>query len=300
MTFSLAHFSDPHLGPLPKGAVLQDFAFKKIIGAASWHMNRKKHHLPQIADALRADILAANPDHVAFTGDLVNISAAAEFDQGLKWLNGFGSSDFVSFTPGNHDAYVKLPLAKGLGKFSTYMTNEIAKDESLPFIRLRRNVALIGIHAACPQLLLGAGGTVGTDQLQKLDTNLQSLRERGFYRLVMIHHPPAPGMTSNIRSLSDASALEAVLKKQGAELVIHGHNHQRNFNEIVSDTTRIPVLGVPSASMAAGSNHPPAAWNRYDIERYKGTWKTHVQIRNWNAEANSFSDGDSFNLEGAS
>ena len=299
MTFSIAHFSDPHLGPLPKGAVLNDFAFKKIIGAASWHLSRKKHYLPEIADALREDILREKLDHIAFTGDLVNISAAAEFDRGLTWLEGFGSPDFVSFTPGNHDAYVKLSPAKGLGKFANYMSNEIAKDVSLPFIRLRRNIALIGINAACPQAYFGAGGTVGQTQLQKLESNLQSLRERGFYRLVMIHHPPAQSLTSPIRSLSDVSALEAVLKRQGAELVIHGHNHERSFNEILGPTGKIPVIGVPSASMGAGSHHPPAAWNRYDIDRTKGTWKTRVQIRNWNPSTSIFSDGDSYNLEAA-
>ena len=300
MTFTLAHFSDPHLGPLPKGAVLRDFAWKKIIGAASWQMNRQKYHLPEIADALREDILKANPDHIACTGDLVNISAAAEFDQGLKWLKPFGPGDFISFTPGNHDAYVDLPLNKGLGKFATYMTNDVARDTSLPFVRLRRNVALIGIDAACPQFLFSAGGTVGTAQLRKLELNLQTLRARGFYRLVMIHHPPAPGLTSHIRSLSDVRELEAILRKCGAELVIHGHNHERSFHEIESANGKIPVIGVPSASMAAGNHHPPAAWNQFSIERYKGTWRTQVKIRSWNDEQRLFTDGDSFVLEAAS
>ncbi len=300
MTFAIAHFSDPHLGPLPQGSVFVDFAWKKIIGAASWKLNRRKYHLPNIADALRADIFAAKPDHVAFTGDLVNISAAGEFDQGLAWLKQFGTSDFVSFTPGNHDAYVNLLPSKGLGKFADYMTNEVAKDPSLPFIRLRRNIALIGINAACPQFWFGAGGMVGSAQLQKLDANLQSLRDRGFYRLVMIHHPPAPGLTSPIRSLSDASELEAVLKNRGAELIIHGHNHERSFHEIEGAAGKIPVIGVPSASMAAGMHHPPAAWNQYCIERFKGTWKTDVKIRQWNAAEQRFDDSDSFTIQAAS
>lgn len=300
MTFSLAHFSDLHLGPLPKGAVLQDFAFKKVIGASSWHLNRKQQHLPKIANALRDDILAENPDHIAFTGDLVNISAAAEFDQGLEWLKQFGSTDYVSFTPGNHDAYVKLATSKGLGKFSSYMTNENLKDQSLPFVRLRRNVALIGINAACPQSLLGAGGTVGAAQLQKLGKTLKDLRERGFYRLIMIHHPPAPGLTAPIRSLSDVGSLLETLQKHGAELIIHGHNHERSLNEIISDAGKIPVIGVPSASMASGHHHPPAAWNCYNIERLNGSWKTNVKIRNWSTPENKFVNGDSFILEAAS
>ena len=108
-SFTLAHFSDVHLGPLPAGAALTDFSVKRLIGAMSWKFKRQKLHLPEIANQLMVDIAHANPDHVAFTGDLVNIAAVAEFEQGVKWLEQFATPDWLSFTPGNHDAYAERP-----------------------------------------------------------------------------------------------------------------------------------------------------------------------------------------------
>jgi 3',5'-cyclic AMP phosphodiesterase CpdA len=292
LAFTLAHFSDVHLAPLPKRAAFENFSLKRLIGGASWHFDRRKFHKAEMANALRADILAAKPNHVAFTGDLVNIAAQSEFRQGLQWLQQFGDGDFLSFTPGNHDAYVNVPWAKGLGLFEQYMSSDMRVEAPFPFIRLRRNVALIGVNGACPQSLFRAGGTVGEAQRQRLATALQSLGERGFYRVVMIHHPPAPGLSHPLRSLSDAPDLKTLLEKHGAELVVHGHNHVQSLSYIGS----IPVVGVPSASMSPSGHHHPAAWNSYGITRGKGSWKTDVKTRQWNAGISAFEDTKTFSL----
>lgn len=297
MNFSLAHFSDVHLGPLPKGVLLQKPAFKKFVGALSWHLNRKHLYLPEIAARIRADVLASNPDHIAFTGDLVNISAEAEFDQAAAWLSNVGPPDFVSYTPGNHDAYVDVPWHLGLGLFAGYMTNENAKDASLPFIRLRRNVALIGVNAACPQSIFTAGGTVGALQLAKLSENLKTLHERGFYRVVMIHHPPMPGISHPQRALADVGKICAVLQNEGAELVIHGHNHTRSLNFIEAKSGKIPVVGVPSASMSGTRGHDVAAWNLYEIDRVRGKWQTSIMTRSWNNSEKTMTQSAYFQLE---
>jgi 3',5'-cyclic AMP phosphodiesterase CpdA len=295
--FSLAHFSDVHLGPLPKGALLHQPAMKKFIGALSWKLTRQRLHLPEIAAALRADISAAKPDHIAFTGDLLNISAHQEFERGVEWVRQLGSGDLVSYTPGNHDAYVPTLWPNGLGKFAAHMTNENPKDTSFPFIRLRRNVALIGVNGARPQSLFRAGGTVGTEQRLKLSANLKSLRERGFYRVVMIHHPPLPGLTHPRRALSDAADLQEILETEGAELVIHGHNHERSLNFLKSKFGTVPVIGVPSASMTTSAHHDVAAWNLYEIDRVKGNWQTRMTIRKWNSATKTMQPETSTTIE---
>ena len=161
MGFKLAHFSDVHLGPLPDGAVFSNFSPKRLIGALSWTFDRRKKHLPEIAAALVEDIKNTKPDHVAFTGDLVNIAAIAEFEQAARWLQKIGPADWLSFTPGNHDAYVKVPWGKSLGLLENYMSSDMKQDQRFPFVRLRRNIALIGVNGAIPQSLSRAGGTVG-------------------------------------------------------------------------------------------------------------------------------------------
>ena len=292
MTFTLAHFSDVHLAPLSKRAAFENFSTKRLIGGLSWHFNRRKFHKVEIANALRADILAAKPDHVAFTGDLVNIAALNEYQAGLQWLQQFGNGDFISFTPGNHDAYVGVPWNKGIGLFAPYMTSDMRVDAPFPFIRLRRNVALIGVNGARPQSHFRAGGTIGIDQRHRVAAALQSLGERGYYRVVMIHHPPAPGLSHPLRSLTDAAEMKSILEKCGAELVVHGHNHVQSLSYIGT----IPVVGVPSASMASHRHHHPAAWNLYEINRVKGNWKTQVKTRQWNAKSSKFEDAPAFAL----
>lgn len=299
MKFSLAHFSDVHLGPLPKGSILRHYSTKKLVGALSWHFNRKYHHLPNIANALRADIVAANVDHVAFTGDIANISGWEEFDQGLQWLSALGSPDFVSYTPGNHDAYVEVPWQHGLGKFGPYMNSENPRDQTFPFIRLRRNIALIGLNSASPQSVVSAGGTIGSQQLDKLVENLAALKQRGFYRVVMVHHPAAPGLAHVRRALTDVSELNDTLKIHGAELVIHGHNHEHSLNYAEGKSGLIPIIGVPSASMKPSEKNQAAAWNRYDIARIKGQWQTRVFVRQWDANLNAMRDANDFLLETA-
>jgi 3',5'-cyclic AMP phosphodiesterase CpdA len=275
---------------------MRHFSGKKLVGAVSWHLGRKARHLPEIAAALRTDILTENVDHIAFTGDLVNISGWQEFDAGLRWLKELGKPDFVSYTPGNHDAYVDVPWQNGLGKFADYMTSDNPRDQNFPFLRLRRNIALLGIHAACPQNILSAGGTVGQNQLHKLAIHLDDLKQRGFYRVVMIHHPAAPGIAHMARALSDVEELASVLKKHGAELVIHGHNHEQSLNYIETEQGQIPVIGVPAASMKPSAHHEAAAWNRYDIVRVNGGWQTRTVIRQWNDKLQSFAEIDNFML----
>jgi 3',5'-cyclic AMP phosphodiesterase CpdA len=296
MGFALAHFSDVHLGPLPKGSTFAHFSPKRFIGAQSWHFNRKKIHQPAIALALVEDIKANHPDHVAFTGDVVNIAALAEFRAAAAWLKNIGPPDWVSYVPGNHDAYVAVPWDKSLGLLEDYMSSDMRQEHHFPYVRLRRNIALIGINGASPQSWLRAGGEVGPDQRHRLAEKLKSLRERGFYRAVMIHHPPAPGLAHRLRSLSDAREVMAVLEQEGADLVMHGHNHTRSLSWLDSKHGPVPIVGVPSASMVDDGIHQAASWNRYEIDRSKGKWQTHMTIRQWQGQEKSFKTIAEFEL----
>jgi 3',5'-cyclic AMP phosphodiesterase CpdA len=296
MGFSLAHFSDVHLGPLPKGSTSANFSPKRVLGAISWAFNRRQIHLPEIASALINDLKNAKPEHIAFTGDLVNIAAFSEFRRGVEWLNNIGPSDWLSFVPGNHDAYVAVPWAKSLGLLEGYMTSDLRQEEQFPFVRLRRNIALIGVNGAIPQSMTRAGGNVGKAQRERLREKLTTLRERGFYRTVMIHHPPAPGLAHSWRSLTDAAELRAILEGEGAELVIHGHNHTQTLNWLESPHGAVPIIGVSSASMIDGGMHEAASWNNYEIDRAKGKWQTLVSIRQWQGPEKSFKTVSEFEL----
>ena len=70
-------------------------------------------------DALVEDLQAQRPDHIAVTGDLVNISLVAEFAPARAWLESVGTPDHVTVVPGNHDAYVArypISILRNLGR----------------------------------------------------------------------------------------------------------------------------------------------------------------------------------------
>ena len=298
MTFKLAHFSDLHLGPLPSGAVLRDFKFKRVVGAASWAFNRRQKHLVGVVEALKHDIQSAQCDHVAFTGDGTNIASSVEFQQLRKWMEAFGPADWISYTPGNHDAYVPIAWNKGLGLLDPFMSSDMKQDLPFPFVRLRRNIALIGLNSAEPRRLHSAEGTVGEAELKQLAARLEELRHKGFFRLVMIHHPPAPGLAASFRSLTDAAALKTLLCHEKVELVIHGHNHVRSFHWIEQNGNRVPVVGVASASITHTHPHP-AEWNTYEISRNKGQWQTVVKIKQWRGLGKGFEPAHQFEIAAA-
>jgi 3',5'-cyclic AMP phosphodiesterase CpdA len=291
MSFTFAHFSDVHLGPVAVTDVLGDFRLKRLVGGLSWGLKRRAMHIRAHADALRADVHAQSPDHICFTGDLVNIAAKAEFRRGLQWLKTVGTPENLTMVPGNHDAYVHVAHETGLGLLNPYMEGDGASsDHIFPFVRLRRNVAIIGVSSALPQSLNRAGGTLGKEQRNALATRLADLGARGFYRLVMIHHPPLPGLTPARRALTDASELSEVLKDNGAELVIHGHNHITQINAIDTAAGKTFVIGVPSASMVDREGHESAQWHAYSVNRARGKWQTRLTIRRLHGTTGRFAD----------
>ena len=104
--FTLAHLSDPHLPPLPAPR-LADLAGKRALGYLNWTRNRHKFQRRNVLDVLISDLQTQTPDHIAVTGDLVNLALEAEFAPALTWLESVGAPDRVTVIPGNHDAYVR-------------------------------------------------------------------------------------------------------------------------------------------------------------------------------------------------
>jgi 3',5'-cyclic AMP phosphodiesterase CpdA len=289
--FSLAHISDVHLAPLP---VVRpgELRGKRFIGYHTWRYRRRFIHLPSILEAVVTDMIAHEPDHIALTGDLINIALSAEFRLAAEWLSALGDPEKITFVPGNHDAYVPFPWDTGIGLWAEYMTGDLrlpaargtgALATPFPFVRQRRNVALIGASSAVPVGWRFASGFLGKPQLEALRNILRELRERGFFRILLIHHPPLPGQAEERKALRDAQELKAVLEQEGAELVLHGHNHTAMLARLDSACGPVHVVGVPSASAAATPRKPAAAWNLYRVRRENGSWHCDVTVRTYDA-----------------
>ena len=64
------------------------------------------------------------PDHIALTGDLVNISLPTEFSRAAEWLAALGGPHDVTVIPGNHDVYVATAWPESLGLWGAYMAGD--------------------------------------------------------------------------------------------------------------------------------------------------------------------------------
>ena len=100
--FVLAHLSDPHLGPLPTPR-LSELIGKRATGFLNWRRKRQLIHRGDVLTRIVADLQAQMADHIAVTGDLVNLSLAGEYAPARAWLASLGSPRDVTLVPGNHD-----------------------------------------------------------------------------------------------------------------------------------------------------------------------------------------------------
>lgn len=278
--FTLAHLSDPHL-PMPQARVV-DLLGKRATGYFNWWRNRVQLHRPEALAGIVADIRAHKPDHLALTGDLVNISLPDEFARASAWLAGLGTPDEVTVIPGNHDVYVANRWREGLGLWGAYMAGDgqppAADFTAFPTLRRRGPVALVGLNSGVPKPPLLATGTLGDAQIAAAEKLLAELGREGLCRVVMIHHPPLT-TESRFKRLTDADSFQAMIRRVGCEIVLHGHNHRSEVARISGPQGAIPVVGVTSASAAAGSKYGRARYHLIGIARDTAGWRLTVDIR---------------------
>ena len=283
MSFTIAHLSDAHLGPAPWPA-LREMRLKRFMGYVNWKRSRERLNDMTMLGRLVSDLRAQAPDHVAMTGDVVNIGLPVEFRRAAIWMRTLGEPADVSFTPGNHDAYARDAMA-GLGEtFAPWTQGDTATSHRFPFLRVRRDVALIGLSSGVPTGPLMATGRLGARQIEDLGRLLQETGARGLGRVILIHHPPMSRGGAPLRGLTDARALEAAVARFGAEAILHGHTHKRMVHHLASPASRIeggriPIIGVPSAIAASPDPRHRASYHLVRLERDGALWRVGVRAR---------------------
>ena len=281
---TLAHISDPHIACMEDITAL-DLANKRLLGFLRWRLLRSSEHEHGILAALESDLKLTQPDHIAVTGDLTHLGLSAEYKKARQWLQKLGSPSQVTVIPGNHDAYVKINWHQTMAHWADYMISDPPRKDGqqtnhmeniFPSLRIRGCVAIIGVSSARPSAPHLAVGSIGAGQLQHLETILARTAQKRLYRVVLIHHPPLPGQAGWRRALRDAHEVQEILRDHGAELVLHGHNHEQSVLDCETISGPAIVVGVPSASEAVDGRVPAARYNEYAIERAGNGW--HVEM----------------------
>ena len=282
--FTLAHLSDIHLGPMPRPKSFELMG-KRALGYLNWQ-KRRRHYSRVFLDRLIADLVEQKPDHIAITGDLVNIGLPSEFRLARLWLETLGTPETVTVVPGNHDAYVHLRRDPGFRHWQDYMLPNAAAAAlcgdtggPFPFLRCFDEIALVGLSSARPTLPLMASGRLGAGQLTRLGAMLDILHDARACRILLIHHPPLPGMSAWRHALHDARAAHASLLRHGAELVLHGHSHIDSVATLLMSRGALFVVGVASASSSFPQTGLQARYNLFGFKQTQNGWRIHMRSR---------------------
>ena len=277
MSFLLAHLSDPHIGPLPKPAV-RELIGKRLTGYLNWQ-HRSSFQDMGVLGAIVADLCAHKPDHTAMTGDIMNLGLPAEFPLARAWLETLGDPHDVSFVPGNHDAYVKGSMPWLNETFAPWTASDGGRHTRYPYLRVRGEIAFIGLSSGIPTAPFIASGRLGREQRVAFAALLDDAKSRGLARVVLIHHPPYSKGATPGRGLTDSRAFGAIIARHGADLILHGHNHRSMVAHLPTPDGFAPVVGVGSASAVPGTPRHRAVYHLYRITRHEGCWTVTAQSR---------------------
>lgn len=277
----LVHLTDPHLSTLAD-VKLSELGGKRWSGYLSWRKNRRKQYLREVLDKLADAVRAENADQILLTGDLVHIGLGTEIAQATQWLTSLGTPEQIMLVPGNHDIYDTGSADAVFKAWSDYFFHTDQSSEhsrsagQFPVVRKLGKLSLIGLSTACVTPLFMASGKLGDEQLQKLAELLQQAVAEDQVVVLLIHHPPLPGMTKWRKALTDAPALQAVLKEHPPVLIFYGHLHY-NREQQWGDG-RIYCT-------AAASSVSDASYRVIDIEEGDNDWLFRMSLKSVTIEA---------------
>ncbi len=292
-TFSLAHFSDLHYCNLDD-LRLHELLNKRLFGYLKWRLIRHAGYKDEIMAVLRRALKNDRPDHIVITGDLTHLSRSEEFGRIAKWLQSLAPSRQVTVIPGNHDMYVKTDWETTFARWADFMASDeksprtSAADAAFPILQIRGPIAIIGVCTAQPVNPLLAVGTAGDAQLHRLEQILRATGRRQLLRVVLIHHPPVAGLVAWRKRLTDADRFRAVVKRCGAELILHGHAHRSGQRRLAGPAREIPVIGIPAVCASDRKIQRRARYHIYRFSRQAAGWELYMKVRVYSPENSRF------------
>lgn len=269
----LIHLTDPHLTSLD-GWQPGLRAGKRWLSWLSWQRRRRERHRRHRLTALTEHLASTEPHAWAITGDLCQIGLEREACEAAQWLADLAPPDRVLLVPGNHDIFARDSQAS----ISRHWAEHLHVNPDAPVWPVTchfGDVALIGVNSAVVTPVLRASGRLGREMRDRIGKTLAA--QRGHCRVVLIHHPPTPGICKRRKALADDREFSELLAEHGAAMVLHGHLHDnRSYAMATRGGNSIPVFCTASAS-AAGKQGAAAA-RIFDIEPNAGGFRIAMRL----------------------
>ncbi len=274
---------------------MRDFLNKRWIGGLNLIANRAREHKASVFEAMVADINALGIEHVLCTGDVTNVALPSEFAFARQHFDAFdGGPERITVLPGNHDAYVGDGVPLFHDAFRDYYEADPgwgwSNGTPWPTVRLRGPVAIIGLSTSQATPWFKAWGEIGGDQLERAEAVLSDERLADKVRIVAIHHPPAGKHAAHQRhGLRDHGAFADMIGRTGADLVLHGHEHQDMRHDLAGPAgDPVPVHGIQSATYAGGKANLRARYRVYTVNGEREV--DGGRLRVWDPAAGAFVD----------
>jgi 3',5'-cyclic AMP phosphodiesterase CpdA len=292
----IAHFSDLHLLSL-EGVRAHRFLNKRMTGWINIRLKRGHIHRAAYVRAIAREIARLDVEHVVVTGDLTNLALESEYELVRDLLERDLHLDptRVTVVPGNHDLYTRGALASR--RFERYLGPYLVSDlpelgveaggARFPVVKLRGQVAIVGLSSAVPRLPMVAAGELGAAQLAALARVLAHPEVARRTIVVALHHPAVhrwSRLKTYVEGLRDAPALLAQLRPLGGGLLLHGHLHRRIQCAVPTVDGQLLQVGATSASLHHDEGDRMAGFNVYDV----GGATTHVEAHVYSPASDSF------------
>jgi 3',5'-cyclic AMP phosphodiesterase CpdA len=253
----LAHLSDIHITAWPLGWQRGDWFTKRYPGWVNFRWLGRRfrfRHADEVLAALMADLRRRHFDHIVFSGDATALGFETEFQRAASLLGLTDSSILPGLAvPGNHDYYTRAVEASGLFEryFAPWQKGTRLDEAVYPFAQQIGPLWLVGVNSCTGNRWpWDAGGSVGADQLQRLERLLAHLAPGP--RILVTHYPVAlasgqPERRSHgLRNLPD---LLRVAGQGGVSLWLHGHRHGPYYHVRTANAS-FPVVCAGSATQS--------------------------------------------------
>ena len=268
----IAHLSDPHFGTV----------------------------IPQVHDALLAELHADPPDLILLTGDITQRARRSQFGQARSFLDAMPGCPRVSL-PGNHD----LPLfdlpRRVLNPYGHYRSH-VSADLEPQFTDAR--VAVLCVDAT--SRLRHKDGALTGRQIARTAVKLARCQQP--FRLVATHQPLAALLDTDASNVAHgaATALDRWIAA-GADLFLGGHIHLPYCIQVrTADRRQSSVLLQAGTCLSRRiRNGIPNSYNIVELQRGGRMRRIRIERRDFDSASGRFvsaarHEAESFaSLEGA-
>ncbi len=244
----ILHLSDIHFGA--------NHGFKNPLGGKQ-DLVAKQELCDVILEDLKSQgIFAAGIAAVIISGDLTWRADPHEFSNALKFLeklkNYFGlSNKQIMVVPGNHDiewidenGNIDSNAELNYHNFYQLFYNVVPEKSFMRMGKFRINgkvIGIIGVNSCRMESMSNAGyGYVGSEQLNKIQQYLSNNQDIDMAFAVCHHHLLPVNYLEEIRAddkrismMLDAELVIRTLIANNVKVVLHGHQHQPYYSQII-------------------------------------------------------------------